>query len=342
MREVWTFAEEREGVIRETSLELLSCGREIAEKLNCDLATVLLTDKGDNCAELISRGSDKVYLAEDPCLNLYQSDIYAEIVANLATKYEPEVFLFSHTGVGADLAASVAAKLKTGLSSHVFKLEVDEKGLICSVPGFGGDVFVIRSRTRLQMATIMRGSYKKAKKIEREGEIIPVEFGEHAQRSKILYRSETLRIIEEKESEPLESSEIVMGVGLGACKDEIFKSAEELATLLGASMGGSRPAVDEGFIEERFLIGQSGKIISPKIHIALGISGSIQYMMGVQNSEFILAVNKDRDAQIFKFCDIGIVGDLIDVLPRLIDEICENRRFSRLRMSHSQIKREEE
>jgi Electron transfer flavoprotein, alpha subunit len=158
MREVWTFAEEREGVIRETSLELLSCGREIAEKLNCNLTAVLLTDKGEHCAELISRGSDKVYLAEDPCLNLYQSDIYAEIVANLAVRYKPEVFLFSHTSVGADMAASVAAKLKTGLSSHVFKLEVDEKGLICSVPGFGGNVFVIRSRTRPQMATIMRGS----------------------------------------------------------------------------------------------------------------------------------------------------------------------------------------
>jgi Electron transfer flavoprotein, alpha subunit len=112
-----------------------------------------------------------------------------------------------------------------------------------------------------------------------------------------------------------------MGVGMGACEEEIFKLVEELATLLGASMGGSRPAVDEGFIKERFLIGQSGKVISPKLHIALGISGSIQYMMGVQNSEFILAVNRDRDAQIFKFCDIGIVGDLIDVLPMLIDEI---------------------
>jgi len=323
MREVWTFAEEREGVIRETSLELLSCGREIAEKLNCNLTAVLLTDKGEHCAELISRGSDKVYLAEDPCLNLYQSDIYAEIVANLAVRYKPEVFLFSHTSVGADMAASVAAKLKTGLSSHVFKLEVDEKGLICSVPGFGGNVFVIRSRTRPQMATIMRGSYKKAKKIDgRKGEIIPVEFGEYAQRSKIFeYGSETLRVIEGKESTPLESSDIVMGVGMGACEEEIFKLVEELATLLGASMGGSRPAVDEGFIKERFLIGQSGKVISPKLHIALGISGSIQYMMGVQNSEFILAVNRDRDAQIFKFCDIGIVGDLIDVLPMLIDEI---------------------
>jgi electron transfer flavoprotein alpha subunit len=325
MREVWTFAEEREGMIRETSLELLSCGREIAEKLNCDLATVLLTDNGKECERLISRGSDKVYLAEDSCLKLYQSDIYADIVANLAVRYKPEVFLFGHTGVGADLAASVAARLKTGLSSHVFKLDVDKKGLRCYVPGFGGDVFVIRSQTKPQMATIMRGSYKKAKKIDgKEGEIISVDFGAYkVVKSRIFERSETLKVVKEKGLESLESSDVVVGVGLGACEEEIFKLVEKLATLLGASMGGSRPAVDEGFIKERFLIGQSGKIISPKIHIALGVSGSTQYIMGVQNSEFILAINKDRDAQIFKFCDLGIVGDLIDVLPRLIDEICE-------------------
>jgi electron transfer flavoprotein alpha subunit len=325
--EVWVYAECRSGRLMDVSIELIGGGRRIADKIKAQLASIILTDNvGYLANDLISYGVDKVYTVEHPLLKLYQSDLYTDIICKAVLQYSPEILLIGATSIGMDLAPRVAARLKTGLSAHVVGLDVDEYGVLKQiVPGFGGGVMAVVTcpKAKPQMATVRPGVLAKPEKTIRRGEIISIK----AEISEEMIKARTLEIIEEKPlGKPLEEAEIVVGVGLGGCKPDTFNLIKELAETLGAAIGGTRPAVDEGYIKEDQMIGQSGKTVRPKIHIALGASGAMQYMVGVMDSKTIIAVNKDPNAPIFKMCDVGIVGDLNDVLPRLIEEIKKLRK----------------
>ena len=323
MGEVWVFAEQRNGILQDVSIELLNPGRKIADTLNTKLSAILLCSKTGNLAdELISYGADKIYVVENKLLEYYQSDLYTYVIAKLCEEYKPEVLLIGATYIGMDFAPRVAARLKTGLSAHIIGLEIDPKTKLLKqiVPGFGGGVLAVVTcpNTKPQMATVRPGVFTKPEKRGREGEIVKVDIP----LTEDIIKAKTLKMVQEiPKGKKLEEAEVVIGIGRGACKSEIMKNVYELAEILGAAIGGTRPALDEGYIKEDQMIGVSGKTVRPKLHIALGVSGAMQYMSGVLDSKVILAINKDPNASIFKLSDIGIVGDLKEVLPILIEEL---------------------
>lgn len=326
--EVWVYAECREGKLLDVSIELLEGGRKLADKIKVPLASLLITDNiGNMASELISYGSDKVYFIEHPLLKLYQSDLYTDILAKAIVKYNPEVLLIGATSIGMDLAPRVAARIKTGLSAHIVGLDINEQGILRQiVPGFGGGVMAVVTcpKTRPQIATVRPGVLAKPEKREKSGDILPINVDVDERKLK----AKTLMIVEERPMfKQLEEAEIVIGVGLGACKPGTFKLVEELAEISGAALGGSRPAFDEGYIKDNQMIGQSGRTVRPKLFMSLGASGAMQYVVGFMDSKVIVAINKDESAPIFKMCDIGIVGDLNEILPALIEEVKQLKRI---------------
>ena len=320
---VWVFVEQRKGKLMEVSLECLGGGKQLAEKLDTDLSAVLVGHNIEESArELVTYGVDNVYVVDHPLLGMYQSDAYAKVVSDLICEHKPEILLLGATSIGMDLAPTVAAMINTGLSAHVTWLEVDEKRQLRQiVPGFGGKVMavVVCPNRRPQMATVRPGVFKKSMRNEsRMGNIVKVD----VDISEDDLRARTIEMIEEKPNEkPLEGAEIVVAGGWGMRAVGGFKPVRDLAELLGASIGGTRPAVDEGWIVEEQMVGQSGKTIRPKLYIGLGISGEMHHTVGILDSEVIVAVNKDENAPIFQVVDVGIVGDLREILPCLVKEI---------------------
>nr|MDO8044954.1 electron transfer flavoprotein subunit alpha/FixB family protein [Candidatus Baldrarchaeota archaeon] len=322
---IMTFTEQRFGRIEEVSLELLGGARKLAEKSEGDVSTLLIGRNVKNLArELIAYGADKVFIVEHPLLTYYQSDIYARIFADIIQKQKPNIVLVGATSIGMDLAPRVAAKLRTGLSAHVVKLEIGDGGLLRQVvPGFGGNVMAVVTcpEKRPQMATVRPGVLKKLKKDEsRQGEIIELE----VKVSKEELRARTLEMRVEPPPElPIEKAEIVVAGGWGICDKECFNMLKELAKLLGGAVGGTRPVLDEDLIKEDQMIGQSGKTIAPKVYIGFGISGEMHHVVGILDADTIMAVNIDPKAPIFNFVDYGVVGDAKEILPRLIKKLKE-------------------
>jgi len=326
-RGVWILAEQRSGKLMDVSLELLGGGKELANKLGVDLSAVLLGhNAGELAKELIAYGADNIHLVSHPLFEFYQSGAYTKVMTDLVNQHKPEILLVGATAIGMDLAPRVAVKLKTGLSAHVVKLEIDEKRQLRQiVPGFGGKVMavVICPTHRPQMTTVRPGVFRKPIRDEsRKGNIVKVD----VDIAEDDLRARTIQLIEEKPKEkPLEGAEIVVAGGWGMRAVRDFKPIRELAALLAASVGGTRPAADEGWITEEQMIGQSGKTIRPKLYIGLGISGEMHHTVGILDSEVIVAVNKDENAPIFQVADLGIVGDLREVLPRLLKEFQRTR-----------------
>ncbi len=327
--DVWVFTEQRNGRLLEVSFELLGGGRKIAEKLNVSLVAVMFGFNVENLAkELISYGADKVYLVENPALNVYQHDVYAKVLTDLAVKHKPEVLLLGATSVGRDLAPRVAAKLKTGLCAHITDLVVGEDGILRQVvPGFGGNVMAVVTcpKTKPQMATVRPGVFRKLEKDEnRKGEIEKVSVDVDLEKLPIV----TLKMVEEPPKEkPIEQAEVIVAAGWGVRSKESFKLVQELANVLGAGLGGTRPILDEGLIHESQMIGQSGKIVRPKLYVGVGVSGEMHHTIGILNSDIIVAINNDPNAPIFEFVDIGIVGDANEVLPILIEKLRKKEKF---------------
>jgi electron transfer flavoprotein alpha subunit len=327
MSEVWVIAEQRMGKLMNVSLELLGKGTELAQKLKVGLAAVLLGDKVQALAEeLICYGADRVYLGEDPELRLYQSEVYADLAAKLVSTYQPQIVLIGATGIGQDLAPRIAAKLKTGLTAHCVELSIiDEDSerpqLTQVVPGWEGNLMVniacpVR---RPQMATVSPGVVTKRRREERKGEIITlaVDIPEEL-------KAETLEMVQEEPSGvALEEAEVVVAGGWGLLAAAGFEPVEELARVLGGAVAGTRPAVDSGWIPEHRMIGQSGKTVRPKLFISIGASGAPQFTTGFLKAKVVLAVDQNPKAPIFEVADIGLVGDLREVLPCLMAELKE-------------------
>jgi electron transfer flavoprotein alpha subunit len=322
-KDVWIFAEQRGGELKKVAYQLLGGGRLLADELGQHLAAVLLGEKVENLAkELIAHGADKVYVADDPKLKNYQTDAYAAIICNIITEFKPNIVIYGATHIGRDLAPRIAQRLSLGLTADCTELTIDpdERILLQTRPAFGGNIMatIITPRTRPQMATVRPGILKELEKDDsRKGEVInvPVKLTNDEIKTKIL------EIVKEaKKRVNLEEAQIIVSGGRGVGGKDGFNIIRELAEILGGEVGGSRVAVEKGWIEQDHQVGQTGKTVRPKLYIACGISGSIQHRAGMQNSDLIVAINKDPDATIFKICHYGIVGDLHEVVPLLIGE----------------------
>ncbi|NWF92239.1 MAG: electron transfer flavoprotein subunit alpha/FixB family protein [Syntrophaceae bacterium] len=323
--EVWVYAESTERVLHEVSLEILSKGREIADSLGGSLSAVLVgRDLMDVAKELVSFGTDQVYWLEPPDSNFYPGVHVVEALTELVKEHDPDILLLGATSVGAELAPKLAARLKTGLSAHCNDLKIDEQGhLLQVVPAFGGGVLatIVCPEKRPQMATISPGVMKIRRNESRNGKILRREMPLNGKsRVKVLDS-----VKEERMEVSLEKAEIVIAGGWGVGNKENWQMLEDLAKLLGGAVGATRPPVDEGWAREYQMIGQSGKTVRPTLYMGFGISGMMHHMVGIQDSEFIIAVNTDPEAEIFKMCDFGVVGDLKEILPCLIQEIKKGR-----------------
>lgn len=320
---VWVIAEHFKGEIHNVVYQLLGKGRELSDKLGTTLTVVLLGDDFDKVLEDFGEyGVDEVIYIKSSILKNYYSDLYVDTLSEIIEKYKPEIILIGATPTGRDFAPRIAKKLNAGLTADCTGLEIEEesKNLLQTRPTFGGNIMAtIRTPTsRPQMATVRPGIFKKRKTPKRKPKIVTVrkDFVEKDSVTKIL------KIIDkQKEKINLEDAEIIVAGGRGVGSKENFKIIEELADVLGAELGGSRVTIELNWLDQDRQVGQTGKTVRPKLYIACGISGAIQHLVGMENSEIIVAINKDPHAPIFNVAHYGIVGDLHKVIPVLIDEI---------------------
>ncbi len=318
----WVFAEQRQGRLHDAGLELVGAAAAIAGQTSGSVTAVLLgQDVGGLAEDLVCHGADRVLAVDDPRLALYRLLPYASVLKRLCLREDPDAFLFGATSLGVELAPRVAAMLNTGLSAHCIDLKADEKGrLLQVVPGWGGGVLAtIRcEKGRPSMATVMPGVFQKKRTEGRQGEVVTVPAGDDID----LAGPRILKIeMQEPKGIPLEGADVVVAGGWGIGNAEDWKLIEELADLLCGAVGATRPPVDEGWAAEDRMIGQSGRIVKPRVYIGVGISGTMHHVVGMDGSEYVIAVNKDEKAAIFETADLAVVGDFRKILPLLIREI---------------------
>ncbi len=352
-KDIWVFCEQREGKLMNTDFELISEGRKLADERGAKLVGVLLGDNVEGIAkELGGYGADKVIVCQDPALKVYTTDAYAKVLCDVVMEQKPEIVLYGATNIGRDLAPRCAARLRTGLTADCTHLDIDmnnyvdflEKSSTLDLentkfdmedvnlkqtrPAFGGHLMatIICPRFRPCMSTVRPGVMKKApfdqaKADACEIELYPVKIAQED------LKTQVLEVVKEaKQLVDLIGAEVIVSVGRGISKDVEggIKLAHELADAFGnAVVGGSRATIDSGWLSADHQVGQTGKTVHPKIYVALGISGAIQHKAGMQDSELIIAVNKNENAPIFDIADYGIVGDLFKVVPLLIEAIKE-------------------
>lgn len=320
---VWVFAEQREGVLQKVSLEILGEGRKIADKLGVKLTALLLGhDVKDLANDLGKHGADEVLVIDNPLLKNYTTDGYTKAICEVATERKPGILFIGATFIGRDLGPRVAARLSTGLTADCTILDVDvEKGdLLATRPAFGGNLMatIACPDHRPQMATIRPGVFSKLPVEDREFKVeeVNVNLQENDIRTKII------EIIKEhKDIIDISEAKILVAGGRGVGSKENFTLLEDLASVLGGTVAASRAAVEKGWIDKEYQVGQTGKTVRPTIYVACGISGAIQHVAGMQDSEVIIAINKDESAPIMKVADYAMVGDINKVLPEFINQI---------------------
>ena len=317
---IWVFAEQEEGCLSEASLELLSAARLLSEKRKTRVSAVLLGHGVQALSDpLVAHGADRVWLADHPVLEKYSTLPYTRVIANLILAQKPDIFLLPATSLGSDLAPRVAARVYTGLSAHCTNLDINEQGeLMQVVPAFGGKVMatILCQKHRPQMATVRPGVFRKRPPQSREGgvERVPVEIPAEDLKQKVIDVH-----WERRPAQTVEEAEVVVAGGAGIGNAEDWKWVERLAGVLNGAVGGTRPPLDEGWISEGQMIGQSGKTIRPKLYIGIGISGVIQHTVGIQDAKVIIAINKDPKAALFQTADLGVVADFKAIVPLLIE-----------------------
>ncbi|MBN2608989.1 MAG: electron transfer flavoprotein subunit alpha [Candidatus Fermentibacteraceae bacterium] len=325
---IMVLAEQRDGVVDHSTLELLGEATRLASADEGPVSVVLLTsDPMDWPARLISHGADVVYLGLDPALSHFRTEPFSKIAEKIIREKRPAVVLAAATTTGRDLMPRIAKNLNTGLTADCTELAIDPEtgGLLQTRPAFGGNILatIVCSDTRPQMATV-RPRVMKAMEPDagRKGRVENLDLSP----DDLVSRTEVLQWspLEEGEVDITEAEVIVSG-GRGVKSPENFSMLEELASLLDGSVGASRAAVDAGWIPYPHQVGQTGKTVQPKIYLACGISGAVQHRVGMQSADRILAVNKDESAPIFEFCDQGYVADLFEVIPLVIREVRRRR-----------------
>ena len=353
-KNVWVFCEQRQGVMMPTTYELISEGRKLADELGVELCGILLGDDVDGlAADLGGYGADKVYVCNSPLLKNYTTEGYTKVITEVTKKYKPEIMLVGASNIGRDLAPRCAARLHTGLCADCTHLDVDLNGYIeflrtgssldvdgmnfetklfdvntnlkMTRPAFGGHLMatIVCPRFRPAMATVRPGVMKKRPYDEEGAKNVQIIHPEFSLTEEDI-QTEVVEIVKAaKKLVDLIGADYIVSVGRGIASDVEggIKLAEELAGVLGGVVGSSRACVDAGWIGADHQVGQTGKTVHPKVYVALGISGAIQHKAGMQDSECIIAVNKNENAPIFEIADYGIAGDLFKVVPLLIDSI---------------------
>lgn len=344
-KNVWVFAEQRQGKLMNVALELVSEGHKLAREISEEtkVCAVLLGGSAEHLVEeLYAYGADVVYLLEHPLLNQYTTDGYAKAMTDAIEAYKPEIVLFGATHIGRDLAPRLSARLNTGLTADCTRLDINvgnymdyleanttanlngldrndpDRGLKQTRPAFGGNLMatIITPNTRPQMATVRPGVMSKAERKEgATGQLIRVDVDLKPEDIHV----EVLEVVKAaKELVSLTDAKIICAGGRGLGGPEGFRLIEEFAEAVGGVVGASRAAVDAGWIDPSHQVGQTGTTVKPEIYFACGISGAIQHLAGMQNSKIIVAINKDPECPMMKLADYAIEGDLKKVIPEII------------------------
>jgi len=324
-KDLWVFVETNEdGTAKNVGIELLTPGKMMAGKQGGALVAVVIGSGVDEAVKAASEhGADKVIVVDGPEYKHYTTDAYAIALCTLVEKYGPTSMLIGATNNGRDLGPRVSCRLHTGLTADCTALDIDEEtgNVAWTRPAFGGNLMatIICPNHRPQIGTVRPGVFKKGEAGAASAEIVKEDL--HVPADQI--RTQVIELIKEMggENVDLEGAEIIVSGGRGVGGPEGFDTIKALADTLGATVGASRAAVDAGWIAHAHQVGQTGKTVGPKLYIACGISGAIQHLAGMSGSDVIVAVNKDPDAPIFDVADYGVVGNLFEVLPVLVDEI---------------------
>jgi electron transfer flavoprotein alpha subunit len=319
---IWIFAQQKTGSLSNVTYELLAAAKKLAEAKSSEITAVLFgSGMDDAAADLFKYGVDKVIYYDNPELEQFRDDTYANLLADLVKKHEPEILLGSATFYGKALFPRLAALLETGLAADCNGLAAKEDGtLVATKPAFGGNVWltVTFSEQRPQIATLRPKVMPEAEKDDsRSGEVEKPEVPLDLVQSKINVKE---NVGGGEGSINLTEADIIVSGGRGLKAPENFKLIEELANVLNGAVGASRAVVDADWIEYSHQVGQTGKTVNPKLYIACGISGAIQHLVGMQSSGTIVAINRDKDAPIFKVANYGIVGDLFEIVPALTEK----------------------
>lgn len=350
-KDIWVFCEQRNGVLMNTDFELISEGRKLADERGSQLVGILLGHNVEGLAkELGGYGADKVIVCDDPALEVYTTDAYTKVICDTAMDLKPEVILLGASNIGRDLGPRCAARLCTGLTADCTHLDIDmdnyvnfletsstldlsntkfdmeDVNLKMTRPAFGGHLMatIICPRFRPCMSTVRPGVMKKAPFSQERADACVVEKYPVSLTADDL-KTQVLDVVKEaKQIVDLIGADVIVSVGRGIGKDiqKGIELAGQLADAFGGGVvGGSRVTIDSGWLSADHQVGQTGKTVHPKVYVALGISGAIQHKAGMQDSELIIAVNKDETAPIFEIADYGITGDLFKVVPLMIDAL---------------------
>ncbi|EFI41834.1 MULTISPECIES: electron transfer flavoprotein subunit alpha/FixB family protein [Peptoniphilus] len=323
-KDVFVFIEQRDNTLQKVGIELLGKARELADALDQKVVAMLLGEKiKDEANILIKHGADKVIYVEDPMLKEYVTEPYAKAIFEIIKENDPEIVIYGATSIGRDLAPRLAARIHTGLTADCTKLEIDpeSKNLMMTRPAFGGNLMatILCENHRPQMATVRPGVMQSlSSDASRTGEVVE---------KKIEFVPEDMNVTvkeiiksKSKKKDITEANILVSG-GRGLGGPEGFKMLESLANTLEAEVSSSRAAVDAGWITKDRQVGQTGKTVRPELYFALGISGAIQHLAGMEESDIIIAVNKTEDAPIFDVATLGVVGDINAIVPKLTEAI---------------------
>ncbi|MDD2308077.1 MAG: electron transfer flavoprotein subunit alpha [Desulfuromonadaceae bacterium] len=326
-RGVWVFVEQTEGEAAKVSWELLGIGAELATKLGVELSALVIGENVEPlCGEAFAYGAAKVYLLDAPVYYHYRTEAYVEGCCHLIAKYKPEVILMGATGMGRDLAGAIATRLGTGLTADCTGLAIDDtRNLMQTRPAFGGNIMatIMCDKFRPQMSTVRPNVMAMPERREgAEGTIIrdPFTVSEDSVLTKVI---EIIRDSHSKGAVDITGADFIISGGRGMMAPENFAMLQELADELGGVVGASRSAVDAGWMPGDRQVGQTGKTVRPKIYIACGISGAIQHLVGMQDSDMVIAINRDSSAPIFEVATYGIVGDLFQIIPAITAKIRE-------------------
>ena len=325
--DIWVITEQRDGRTKAASYALISEARKLADESKAKVAAVCLSRAVSDAEQLVAFGADRVYLVDGPASDGWNDDAYVKELADLARREKPQTVLAASGSLGSSVIPRLAVALDTGVAANCVSLGIDPQSRLLAQtrPAFGGSLManIVCPNKRPQIATVRPHAFKKGQPdASRRGEMIRVDFDKQSVTSK----TKLLNVVKDlSEKVKLEEAEIVVCGGRGLGKPENFQLVAELAEVLGAALGTSRPPVDDGWIPYPHQVGQTGKTVSPKLYIACGISGAPQHLAGMQTSEIIVAINDDPKAPIFEVATYGIVGDLFKVLPLLTRKLREAR-----------------
>ena len=323
-KDVFVLMEQRDGDLAKVGIELIGEATKLASDLGEKVVAVILgsgiKDKAEVCIQF---GADKVVVVDDPMLKEYLTEPYADAVTAVIKKYDPEVFLFGASSIGRDLAPRVSARIHTGLTADCTGLDIDPetKLLRMTRPAFGGNIMatILCKNHRPQMATVRPGVMQAlAKDVSRKGEVeeLKVEF-----KTPVVKIKEVIK--EDKKKVDITEAKYLVSGGRGIGSPEFFGELQKLADVLGGEISSSRANVDAGWIDKDRQVGQTGKTVRPDLYMACGISGAIQHVAGMEGSEYIIAINKNDTAPIFDIADLGIVGDVKVIIPKLTEAVAK-------------------